>query len=70
MHHCRKCGHPVNLTEDEKREVIERFMRGESPTSISRELRLSRNTVYRITDRARHPEEPGQGALFQETPNG
>lgn len=62
--HCRHCGGPTNLLQDERDELIRRRLAGESVTALAREFKVARRTVYNVTDAAMHPEEPGQGQLW------
>lgn len=65
IHICRWCQRPVNVTEDEKREMQQEWLAGTGVTEIARNHKVTRKTVYAAVEAVRFPEEPGQGVMFQ-----
>lgn len=63
--YCANCGHPQNLTPERRDKIRAMFLAGERPVDIAREMKVSRQTVYRVTDDLRHQDEPGQFKLFE-----
>jgi Mor family transcriptional regulator len=64
MHYCSNCGHPVNVTQDERDQVVERWKAGESITELARAFKRSRTSIYQILEPHRHLDDVHQATLF------